>query len=458
MRRSFLGIIVLLLVLGGISYVWLKPVRPKPDLSFIVMAVDSMRADHVGAYGYQRPTTPRIDALARHGIVFENAISQAPGTKPSVASIFTSTYVNVHRVLYSKEIINGQDRTDILSDKFLTLAEAMKAGGYATGGFGQKIHLRAEYGFGQGFDGYDMHAGRAEKVNRKVLGWLKGEDPDRFFMYLHYNDPHYPYTLRPGYSIFGSGKSRVRITGETKRAFRAGRLKLTADDIREQIDLYDGEIRCNDHYIGELLDSIKSMGYSNVLVIVIADHGDEFLDHGDITHGHTLYNELVHVPFIVGGSAMASRAEGERISTRIESIDIMPTILDMAGLPRPPLIQGRSLAPILNGATTDLAAKPVFSGRRAITDPGFSDAILDGRWKLYRDVAHGRSLLFDLEADPGEKTPVENPDPEVLSGLESKLEKWVGTNDALHDRILPKATVPLDPKTEEKLRSLGYVD
>ena len=149
-KRSVLSAILLLLAVGGASYVWLKPARPKPSVSFLVIVVDSMRADHLGAYGYPRSTTPRIDALARGGCVFQNALSQAPGTKPSVASLFTSTYISVHRVLYSKETVNGEERTDILSEKFLTLAEAMKAGGYATGGFGQKIHLRRQSADGPG--------------------------------------------------------------------------------------------------------------------------------------------------------------------------------------------------------------------------------------------------------------------------------------------------------------------
>ena len=127
--KRVLGFAVLAAAIAGgsVAIVRLRPARIKPKPSYVVVVVDSLRADHVGAYGYMRPTTPRIDELARTGVVFTNAFSQAPWTKPSVASIFTSTYISVHRVLYSKQIVDGQSRSDVLNDKFLTLAEAMRS-------------------------------------------------------------------------------------------------------------------------------------------------------------------------------------------------------------------------------------------------------------------------------------------------------------------------------------------
>ena len=164
MKRA-LGSVMLVAVLSAVAIIWLRTPRPKPGTSLLVIVVDSMRADHIDAYGYPRATTPRIDALSHAGVTFDKAYTQAPWTKPSVASIFTSTYISVHRVLYSKEAIEGKIRSDVLNGKFLTLAEAMKAGGYATAGFGQKIHLHPEFGFDQGFQAYDMHAGRAEGLD-----------------------------------------------------------------------------------------------------------------------------------------------------------------------------------------------------------------------------------------------------------------------------------------------------
>jgi len=452
-----------MLAIAAYAYIRLRPTDDKAQRSYLVVVIDSLRADHVGAYGYPRATTPRIDALARDGIVFDHAFTQAPWTKPSVASIFTSTYISVHRVLYSKQVIEGKDRSDILNEKFLTLAEAMQSGGIATGGFGQKIHLRPEFGFSQGFDGYDMRARRAEGVNRAALSWLVRLRPERFFMYLHFNDPHYPYKPRPEDAKFGSTSARVQITGDTKRAFHEGKVKLTRDDMRQLEDLYDGEIHYTDRCVGELLDAISRLGYSNLLVIVTADHGEEFLDHGDITHGQSLYSELVRVPFVVAspgpsglpGDLAAYR--GRHVGVPVQLIDIMPTLLELAGRPEPPGLQGRSLMQRLKPGAPG-ATSGVFSERRSPQETDFWGAISDGRWKLIEDATSGRTMLFDTAADPGETLPLQEMNLGIVADLKARLSGWAAANRALHERIKPESTMPLDPETEQRLRSLGYVD
>jgi len=431
--------------------------RDRPRLSVLLIVVDSMRADHLGAYGYGRPTSPRLDAMARGGIAFTHATSQAPWTRPSVASLFTSTYISVHRVLFSMRVVDGQERSDALNENFLTLAEAMSAGGFATGGFGMKQHLNPEFGFGQGFDGYDMQLGRAEKINRRTLDWLRRADPERFFIYLHYNDPHYPYTPRPGFDSFGVAKPRVQINGATRKAFREGNLPLFPEDARDLVDLYDAEIRYTDHHIGKLVDTITARGYSNLLIVVTADHGEEFLEHGDITHGHSLYSELLHVPLIVSGSALPADSRGARRDTQVQVIDIMPTLLDLAGLPAPPGIQGVTFAGALSAGAASASGAAAFSERLEPEEPGFSETIVEGRWKLIRDLAGGRTMLFDLSADPGEQVRIEADRQEMVTRLLAQLDTWREANRALHDKIRPEETAPLDPEIREKLRSLGYI-
>ena len=458
MRITLRLMVVLLVIAAGVTlFIRLRPTRVKDAPSFLVIAIDSVRADHVGAYGYARATTPRIDAFAREGILFSTAYSQAPWTKPSVASIFTSTYVSVHNVLFSKRVVNGEDRTDVLSAKFLTLAEAMKAGGYATGGFGQKIHLRPEYGFDQGFQRYDMHARRANNINRKTLGWLREADPDKFFAYLHYNEPHYPYKPRPEFARFGSTTARVQIDGATKEAFRSGALRLSTEDIQQLIDLYDGEILYSDAMVGELIDAISDLGYRNLTVIITADHGEEFLDHGDITHGQSLYSELVRVPFIMTGSGLPVGARGVRSETTVELIDIMPTLIEMAGLPLPPGIQGKSLLAALRGAPAPAALPAIFSQRRDPADSAFSSTVFDGRWKLIDDTAGKRLMLFDLSTDPNEASPIATGREDVLNRLSLSLAGWSTSNLSLYDTIRPDDSRPLDAETERRLRSLGYI-
>ena len=455
--KKIAALSVAILAVAMAAWLWLRPPRSRPLPCFLIVAIDSLRADHVGAYGYPRATTPRIDALSRSGVVFDQAFTQAPWTKPSVASIFTSTYISVHRVLYSKQVIDGQDRSDILNEKFLTLAEAMKAGGFATAGFGQKIHLRPEFGFSQGFDGYDMHLRRAEGINRAAIAWLSRLRPERFFMYLHYNDPHYPYKPRREDATFGATTTRVQIDGRTKKAFHDGSLQITREDMRALEDLYDGEIHYTDRHVGALLDAIATMGYSDVTVLVTADHGEEFLDHGDITHGQSLYGELVRVPFILAGPGLPAALAGHRgrhVATPVQLIDIMPTLLEMAGLPLPPGVQGSSVVARLSSHP----APQVFSERRSVDEVAFWGTVFDGRWKLIQDATKGRTLLFDTMADPGETLPLQDRNPGVVAGLAERMKQWAAGNHILYERIQPESTRPLDPETEERLRSLGYID
>ena len=455
-RRALVLLALLGVTVAALYRFW--PARPKSDLSIVLIVIDSLRVDHVGTYGYPRETTPFIDRLGDEGLVFEEALSQAPWTKPSIASLFTSTYISVHSVLFSNEIIDGEERTDVLNTKFQTLAEVLRSGGYATSAFGMKIHLRPPNGFDQGFDGFDMSARQAWKIDRKALRWLGRNDPDRFFMYLHYNDPHYPYEPAPGYARYGATSARVQIDGETKRAFFDGRLELTRRDMDQLVDLYDGEVRYTDDHIRKLIEGIESRGYMNVLVIVTADHGEEFLDHGGITHGQSLYDELVRVPLVFGGSGFARlfpQRDGERMPETVQLIDLMPTILDIAGLPPPPGLQGRSLTPLLAGEPH--ASRAAFSERIGADENMFWSTVREGRWKLIRDLNDGRTLLFDLLDDPGEKEPLDGI-PDIVARLAASIDSWSAANRHLHDLFAPHTTRPLDPETEERLKSLGYVN
>ena len=460
MKRKALLLIAAIVVPVAVAvfFVLHHAPRQKPALSLVVIAVDSLRADHLGSYGYGRPTAPRIEAIAREGLVFDSAFSQAPWTKPSVASLFTSVYIAVHDVLYTKKVAGEAARSSVLSPKFLTLAEALHSHGFATGGFGHKMHLRPEFGFAQGFDGYDMDKDHADEVTRAAVKWLRHADPDRFFLYMHYDDTHYPYDPPMRSRTFTKHEPRMRITGDVRKAFRAKKLTLTAADIQEQVDLYDDAILYTDAYIGRLLDSIRDMGYGNLLVILIGDHGEEFLDHGNITHDQSLYDELLHVPLIVGGSGLPPAVRGRRFAGPAQLIDIMPTLLDVAGLPRPPGLQGRSLKGALAGQPGDISGPAVFSQRRDITDKDFTAMVSDGRWKLIETPETGGTALYDRLSDPKEKNPLAEPPPAILAGLKRELEEWKTTNRALHDKIGPETSTPLSPEAEEQLRSLGYID
>ncbi len=453
MKKAIL-VAAALAALGAGVWFWLdsRPGRPKPALSYLVIVVDSLRADHMSAYGYERETTPVLDAISADGLRFEQPLAQAPWTKPSVASIFTGTYSGVHRVLSAKTVVDGKPLTDSLSSKFVTLAEAVKQAGLATAGFGMKLHLRAQYGFDQGFDAYDMEVGDAAAINGALVRWLKRRDPERFFVYLHYNDPHYPYSPGEEWGRFGTVEPTIQINGDTKRAIQGGTMELTEEHAQELRDAYDGEILYNDHEIGRLLEAIRHRGYSNVLVIFTADHGEEFLDHGDITHGQSLYAELLRVPMILGGSGLPDAARGTVRPEPVQTIDVYNTILDLEGLPVPPFVQGRSFAPLLRGEP--------WTPAEAYSQRPLEDTVVDasGRYKLIRYLETGETRLFDLLEDPGELRPLVEGHDERIAELTALLDAWAADSLALFETVQPQDLAPLDPEIEERLRSIGYVD
>lgn len=454
MKKIILAVLLSATFVGGI-YAWLysRPGTPKEGRSYVVIVVDSLRADHVGAYGYERDTTPIADALAEDGWLVEQPLAQAPWTKPSVASIFTGTYTGVHRVLSAKRVVDGKPLSDSLSGKFVTMAEAVKTAGLATAGFGMKLHLQAKYGFDQGFDAYDMEVGDAPAIRKKTISWLRRREPDRFLIYLHYNDPHYPYRPPEEWTRWGNGDPSVQITGDTKRKIQSGAMNLSEAQAQELRDAYDSEILFNDYEIGKLLEQMDHRGYKNVMVIYTADHGEEFLDHGDITHGQSLYDELVRVPLIVGGTGLPDASRGKRTKRPIELIDIMPTILDMEGLPLPPFIQGRSFASaLMEGADDEELEAHGYSQM-----PG-AETVSDGRWKLIRSSDESAFQLFDLVADPDELNSLTASEAETAEALNELLNGWTTVNLNLFDEIQPQDTAPLDPEIEERLRSIGYVD
>jgi len=225
---------------------------------------------------------------------------------------------------------------------------------------------------------------------------------------------------------------------------------------------YLAELRGMDRALGTFFEELRTRGlYDDAAILVVADHGEEFLDHGDITHGQSLYSELVRVPFIVSavgrGGLPGPLAEyrGRHVAAPVQLIDIMPTLLEVAGLPEPPGLQGRSIMRRLEQAA---GAGDVFTERRDVDDVNFSQMVFDGRWKLIEDATHDRTLLFDLAADPGETFPLQERDRGIVTDLRARLRERATANHALYDLIKPESTTPLDPETEERLRSLGYVD
>ena len=444
----------------------------------LLLVLDTVRADHLGTYGYDRDTTPNLDALGDKGAVFTQAISQAPWTAASIASLFTGQPPSVHGLdggirwqADDAPASEGSKALPFAVQKTLhpdetTLAEALRAGGYNTAGFVSNIYVHSIFGFSQGFDRYaDDHASysadvgkvkkRAPETNAEVFAWLDDKPQEPFFLFVHFNDAHWPYDPPAPYGREWTAGYTGTLTPDQTSAVVETRgapvTGLSDADLAYIIGLYDGELAFLDSEVGRLLDQLKARKLDReLLTVVIADHGEEFLDHGSASHGYTLYDEMVRVPLIVH---QPGRVNPGRPGAQVRSVDVLPTVLELVGVaPLSDPIEGVSLVPILDGrATTPL---------RALSEATYGDpkAALrqDGGYKLIDNPTRGTAELYDMVADPGEQTDLWGSTPAGDDGipLQDALRSWLKTNEGKR-RSAPE--VMLDAETQAQLRELGYM-
>src|SRR5262245_24152465 len=327
----------------------------------VLICLDTVRADHLGTYGYARATTPSIDALAARALVFERASATADWTKPSVPSFLTGTYPCQHGVYEGSAHDEDREVTDLLPAESLTLAEAFQQLGYTTGAVVNNAQLRAGNGFEQGFDSYfERELMNAREIRWRALDWIDGVEKRGggrpFFLYLHFLDAHWPYPAPEEWlTRFAPAAATERFRGEDSRALYAaincGRHALTGEDREALLALYDGALAYLDSEIGRFLAGLDLRGLGeNTVVCIVADHGEEFGEHGKVGHGHGLWENLLHVPWIL---AVPGRTPG-RESTSVSLIDLFPTLLAAAGLEPPAghegvdrLAEPRAARPIL---------------------------------------------------------------------------------------------------------------
>ncbi len=453
-----------------------------PNVLLIVL--DTLRPDHLGSYGYDRPTSPGIDAFASRAVVFERAISSAPWTAASMASLFTSLHPSVHGLDSGPQWGAGKQSAggklpfalqSALSPSQLTLAEIMRRDGYVTAGFISNVYVNSIFGFAQGFDIYDDEHGeysrnvsnikrRGAKTNERIFAWLDqraDRDSEPFFLFAHFNDAHWPYVPPAPFGQDFVAGYEGELTPEKTTAIveRQGRPigDLSEEDLRYIVGLYDGELQYLDDQVKKLLDRVNQMKSSrDLLVVITADHGEEFLDHGSASHGYTLYDEQVHVPLIIRMPGI----EPGRVANQVRSIDVTPTILDLAGVSAgEATFQGTSLRPLLGGGGK-IPGLPAFSeaayrgDQRAISSA-------DG-WKMIRDDAGDTTRMFDLNADPREqRDQLEAAPPSRRDGLSTALESWKGANQRLAQQLGPadgEGEVVLDAATQDQLEALGYIN
>jgi hypothetical protein len=318
-----------------------------PGGNVIFISIDTLRADHLGCYGYPRDTSPELDEFSRGAVLFRKAIAQAPSTVPSHASMFTARIPAHHGASRSRLLPISPDVT--------TLAEILQRAGYRTISYNGGGQVSATFGFGRGFEVYESVAKQdtfAQKVDA-AIDWLDANPGEKFFLFLHTYEPHAPYTPDPRYvdlvDAGDDGDPPFRIDPAPLNDLDDIRGPLDPQRVRTLVRRYDGEIRSMDEAFGRLIDSLVAKDlYDNTTVVFTSDHGEALGEHGAVAmHSHTLYDELLHVPLIV--KLAGSRPASDVIEPQVRSIDIMPTLLELLGLESPAEVEGRSLVGLMDG-------------------------------------------------------------------------------------------------------------
>jgi arylsulfatase A-like enzyme len=427
----------------------------------ILIIIDTLRADHLGCYGYERPITPNIDRLAEDGILFSTCISQAPWTIPSIMSIMTSMYPSVNGVMDSK------GRLDPMR---LTLAEALGEAGYRTAGLVSHTFVDARFGFGEGFEIFEERKGihqPAEILNDLAISILEEIDGENFFFFIHYFDPHFPYEPPAPYDTLYQDNipENKSITWKEMKQFAQVKNPLPSEVLDRYIALYDGEIYYNDAMIGEFIDYLKTSGlYDNTTIVLTADHGEEFKDHDSMGHTRTLYDELVHVPLLV--KLPGSEKAGTVVENQVRSIDIAPTLLSITGVDIPPEFLGVDLSQFWTSDDTPLAL-PAYSetSRHAILRSIRTEDrkyIQNFRHSFYHKRPGGtiEREIYHLEVDKGETKNLAVEGGNSLLSLQEELFQWIWIS-WLERKSLPKEggteEVIFDRESLDRLRALGYV-
>jgi arylsulfatase A-like enzyme len=418
--------------------------HPAPGRRVLVwISQDTVRADHLEAYGYTSQTTPTLDAFSGQASVFLNATSPSSWTLPALTAQFTSRYPSYHTLLSELgERLKGDSEPDLF--------EILKREGFSVLGITGNRFVSNEFRLASGFDllSYAGDDAKAEAVNSLVLAALGEWRGGDVALFVHYMDPHFPYEpphpfdtlFDPGYTGPATGRNFEQFTSKQVR------------DLRHVRALYDGELAYTDGQIGALLKELERRDILRGAVVAYsADHGEEFLDHGGWTHGRTVYRELLHIPVAIRVPGRPAR----RIEDVVSGVDLVPTLLEALGIPAPTTFQGRSLLPLIEGRR--LAPQPVFAETWHGKDHNLRVAIRSGDDK-YVLVTKDEGLVplheevFDLKADPGEQHPLGAP-----GGL-GRLRSLVQVFFAEAPRGTAQSPAQISDETRRALKALGYVN
>lgn len=438
--------------LGAVALALLSCSRAERP-SVLIVTIDTLRSDRLGCYGAPHMKTPGFDRIASEGVLFADCSSPIPETSPAHVSILSG--------LYPKNHGNRQNGTPVDSAVPL-LPELFRERGYVTAGFVSGFPLAAKFGLARGFDHYDDYlvdgfttrGGNVQGTERggektvdSFLFWLrKVEDP--FLAWVHLFDPHSVYAAPGPYRrMFYSGEERSPANRSMDGIDLPGYLMLSGiTDVQYPVALYEGEVAYTDQQLRRLLDGLMEKGIlDETLVVVVADHGESLIEHAYyFGHSHFLYQQSINVPLLLRWPGVLPR--GEIVLEPASILDLSGTICEMLDIDRAIPTDGRSLLPLIHGASRKV--EPLFLERSALAGPGMA-AVRMGEWKYVRSDERGEEL-YNLESDPGEESNECTADPDRAVKFRSLLDRWRADSHA------PPAV--LDEETREVLRSLGYIN
>ncbi len=446
--------------------------------NILLIVVDTLRADRVGAYGNQRGLTPFIDALAARGYVFRHAYAQSSWTNPSVASILTSRFQSQHGITTFESV---------LAETEVTLPEVLKQHGYATGFFSANGLIGHRLGFAQGYDEfwsilveatnapeYMWVPERATRINEVALAWLDNLSPPPgpsrpVFLHLHYMEPHNPYAPRDeALEHIADGGPPPNVERANSTSFYGYSLPLKPEALRNLQNVYDAAVLSLDMELRSMFVELERRRFfDNALIVFTSDHGDEFKEHGFLGHEKTLFQEVVHVPLILVVPGQTERIEVEPV---VSLVDVAPTLVDFVGGTVPPSFEGQSWKGtlvrepsrwrFLSRGRTPLDEEPASAGT-AYTElikmpegkryTPHEHAVVSGSRKLI--VGHdGEREYYDLSGDPSEMNPHALTEAERLD-LQGTYERFRARTI---EHAAPRSTRTLDEDTKERIRALGY--
>jgi len=406
----------------------------------VLVSLDAVAAKHVGAYGYPKDTTPTLDALAADSFLFERCVASGPWTVPSTMSIFTGLWPSVHQVLNKYTVAGPATMVNTrLNPAIPTIPEHFGKNGYRLVAFTGDAGANGRFGYDKGFEVYldEVKFGGLDYSVPPAQEWLRENAGSRFFMFLHGYDAHGQYDPPEGYrKVFvdekykGAMKGGKEEQGELRELGLANKYKpgskgeavldLHPSDFEYHAALYDEKIQDADARLATFFETLKELGLDEkTIVVVTADHGEEFGEHGYLDHGPTLYDELIHVPLVI----KVPGYQGARITEQVRNVDILPTVADLIGQELPFMTHGTSVMPLMRGEEQKLTAFAetdyrLFTHKRAVVDA-------DGRYKFILTLENGRKELYDLVEDPDETQNLVETQGKIAYELEQELISWM---------------------------------